>query len=233
MVAPSTLLPQETMDMVSPAMQLASKIPDKKLQVWAATLLAGERIWDRTHGGLFVYKEYQMMFWQLYSYYHAAVYKAIKYIESLLKYCCTCREQGQLDSHQHVCWSGLVRQSSFCYAFSEVTQNCMWWFLLMVSSQTNLMPLLFTSKQWPESTYSVLVKLDGTFRPASAECLPRQWNLLRLVGLYHQLRLVAMPLGHLGHVPPHMNLVRTSFHIFTIVVRGFGYIKSYTYSLYM
>ena len=46
--------------MVSPAMQLASKIPDKKLQVWAATLLAGEQIWDRTH--LFVYKEYQMMF---------------------------------------------------------------------------------------------------------------------------------------------------------------------------
>jgi len=29
------------MDMVNPAMQLASKIPDKKLQVWAATLLAG------------------------------------------------------------------------------------------------------------------------------------------------------------------------------------------------
>ena len=65
MVTPSTLLLQETMDMVSPAMQLASKIPDKKLQVWAATLLAGEQIWDRTH--LFVYKEYQMMFWQLYS----------------------------------------------------------------------------------------------------------------------------------------------------------------------
>ena len=33
--------PQETMDMVSPAMQLAQKIPDKKLQVWAASLLAG------------------------------------------------------------------------------------------------------------------------------------------------------------------------------------------------
>ncbi len=28
--------------MVNPAVQLASKIPDKKLQVWAATLLAGE-----------------------------------------------------------------------------------------------------------------------------------------------------------------------------------------------
>ena len=27
--------------MVNPAMQLASKIPDKKLQVWAASLLAG------------------------------------------------------------------------------------------------------------------------------------------------------------------------------------------------
>lgn len=38
------LLPQETMDMVNPAMQLASKIPDKKLQVWAATLLAGEPV---------------------------------------------------------------------------------------------------------------------------------------------------------------------------------------------
>ena len=33
---------QETMDMVSPARELSSKIPDKKLQVWAATLLAGE-----------------------------------------------------------------------------------------------------------------------------------------------------------------------------------------------
>ena len=28
--------------MVNPAMQLSLKIPDKKLQVWAATLLAGE-----------------------------------------------------------------------------------------------------------------------------------------------------------------------------------------------
>ena len=30
--------------MVSPAMQLASKIPDKKLQVWAASLLAGNEL---------------------------------------------------------------------------------------------------------------------------------------------------------------------------------------------
>lgn len=28
--------------MVSPAVQLSKKIPDKKLQVWAASLLAGE-----------------------------------------------------------------------------------------------------------------------------------------------------------------------------------------------
>ena len=33
------------MDMVSPAVQLASKIPDKQLQVWAATLLAGRGGW--------------------------------------------------------------------------------------------------------------------------------------------------------------------------------------------
>ena len=33
--------PQETMDMASPAMQLSSKIPDKHLQAWAASLLAG------------------------------------------------------------------------------------------------------------------------------------------------------------------------------------------------
>ena len=33
---------QETQDMAAPAMQLATKIPDKRLQVWAASLLAGE-----------------------------------------------------------------------------------------------------------------------------------------------------------------------------------------------
>ena len=29
------------MDMVDPAVKLSKKIPDKKLQVWAASLLAG------------------------------------------------------------------------------------------------------------------------------------------------------------------------------------------------
>ena len=38
--------------MVSPAMQLASKIPDKKLQTWSASLLAGESR-EYTSGPLF------------------------------------------------------------------------------------------------------------------------------------------------------------------------------------
>lgn len=37
--------------MVSPAVQLASKIPDKNLQVWAVTLLAGMEMREG-NGGL-------------------------------------------------------------------------------------------------------------------------------------------------------------------------------------
>ncbi len=32
---------QEAQDMASPAIQLSTRIPDKRLQVWAASLLAG------------------------------------------------------------------------------------------------------------------------------------------------------------------------------------------------
>lgn len=35
------LCSQEAQDMASPAIQLSTRIPDKRLQVWAASLLAG------------------------------------------------------------------------------------------------------------------------------------------------------------------------------------------------
>ena len=38
--------------MVSPAVQLASKIPDKSLQVWAVSLLAGTDIMELRHWSL-------------------------------------------------------------------------------------------------------------------------------------------------------------------------------------
>ncbi len=40
------LCSQEAQDMASPAIQLSTRIPDKRLQVWAASLLAGSIIID-------------------------------------------------------------------------------------------------------------------------------------------------------------------------------------------
>lgn len=132
---------------------------------------------------------------------------AINYIESLLKY------WEQLDSHWHVCWSELV----CLLQVTQIEPHVVGFVDGIFPDKSNT--IIVHIKTMPESIYSVPVNLDGTFRPASAKCLPRQWNLLRLV---------AMPLGHLGHVPPHMNLVKKLepvFSIFTIVVGGFGYIK--------
>ncbi len=41
------LCSQEAQDMASPAIQLSTRIPDKRLQVWAASLLAGSTMYTQ------------------------------------------------------------------------------------------------------------------------------------------------------------------------------------------